>query len=334
MRGRKVYHERLPDLLCTDLVHADIPRRDWFAGATVQAELTLAAYGPPTTGGEVRWRLTLDGADGDGAPTPVVGRQAIGDWPTAGSRVVGQLEATVPEVTATTDARLELEAVDASGTVRARDEIRLAILPASTRRSSAAVDVHVVDPQGIWDIAGRLGELGHRLVEPQRASLIVASELTNGVVDHVEAGGRALVLIRSRTAIPDDHDLARRVAVHLRRLPHSGWPGQRSPWEGDWVTSWSWILPELAGDLPRRAPLDFAYEEVLPDHVLLGHDARRHRDEVTAGMFVGWIHTPAALVWRFRQGSGSISLTTFRIAPERGPVATALLERLVQAAAA
>ena len=36
------------------------------------------------------------------------------------------------------------------------------------------------------------------------------------------------------------------------------------------------------------------YEEVLPDHVLLGYDPARHRDEVPAGMFVGWVHAPAA----------------------------------------
>jgi hypothetical protein len=79
--------------------------------------------------------------------------------------------------------------------------------------------------------------------------------------------------------------------------------------------------------------LDFAYEEVLPDHVLLGHDPVRHRDEVTAGMFVGWIHAPAAVVWSFKQGAGAVTLTTFRLCPERGPVATALLEVLIQQSA-
>jgi hypothetical protein len=153
-------------------------------------------------------------------------------------------------------------------------------------------------------------------------------------MDRLDAGGRALVLVRTREAIPTDHDLARRVSVHLRRLPHSGWPGQRSPWEGDWVTSWSWILHDALPGLPKRNPLDFAYEEVLPDHVLLGYDPQRHRDEVAAGMFVGWVHTPAANVWTFPQGRGAVTLTTFRVAPESGPVATLLLERLIQQAAA
>jgi hypothetical protein len=67
--------------------------------------------------------------------------------------------------------------------------------------------------------------------------------------------------------------------------------------------------------------------------VLLGYDPVRHRQEVPSGMFVGWVHTPAANVWTFRQGRGAVTLTTFRVAPESGPVATALLERLIQHAA-
>jgi hypothetical protein len=42
------------------------------------------------------------------------------------------------------------------------------------------------------------------------------------------------------------------------------------------------------------------------------------------------VHSPAALVWSFPQGRGSLTLTTLRIAPERGPVATVLLEGLLQ----
>ena len=50
-------------------------------------------------------------------------------------------------------------------------------------------------------------------------------------------------------------------------------------------------------------------------------------------MFVGWVHAPAALVWTFLQGRGAVTLTTFRVAPEPGAVATVLLEGLIQRAA-
>jgi hypothetical protein len=327
MRGTKVYHQRLPSVLSPDVIHADIPRRDLMGGEVLRADVTLAAYGAPSERGEVRWELELDGR------TSREGRLETGPWPESGSRVIGTLEVALPDVEATSDATLRLTAVNAAGVERATDMVRLAILPDAVCRTSAPLRLAVHDPYGIWGIDERVRELGHDVVGTEDADLLVAGDLTPDVVDHIEAGGRALVLVRSRGAIPADHDLARRVAVHLRRLAHSGWPGQRSPWEGDWVTSWSWILPDAMGDLPRRAPLDFAYEEVLPDHVLLGHDPVRHRDEVSAGMFVGWVHAPAALVWSFRQGAGAVTLTTFRLCPERGPVASALLEQLIQQSA-
>lgn len=44
----------------------------------------------------------------------------------------------------------------------------------------------------------------------------------------------------------------------------------------------------------------------------------------------GWVHSPAALIWTFRQGGGQMTLTTFHLAPESGPVATHFLEQLMQ----
>jgi hypothetical protein len=46
-------------------------------------------------------------------------------------------------------------------------------------------------------------------------------------------------------------------------------------------------------------------------------------------MFAGWVHAPAALIWSFPHGQGRLTLTTFRVAPEGGPVATVLLEGLI-----
>ncbi len=325
MRGTKAYHDRLPGLLSPDAIVADLERRDVFGGDTLSAGLSLAGYGPDGRAGVVRWSLELDGQ------AAVEGEIGVAAWPTAGTVQLDPLDIRVPEVDRLTDARLRLTATDGDA-IRAIDELRLAVMPGSGRRTNSPLQIAVHDPQDIWGIAERVAALGHRLVEPADADLVIAAELTDPVVDHLDDGGRALILVRHRDAIPENHDLARRVGIHLRRLPHSGWPGQRSPWEGDWVTSWSWILPGQLEGLPERAPLDFAYEEVLPDHVLLGHDPVRHRDEVTAGMFVGWIHTPAAITWTFPQGRGAVTLTTFRVAPERGPVATALLEGMIQQA--
>ena len=43
---------------------------------------------------------------------------------------------------------------------------------------------------------------------------------------------------------------------------------------------------------------------------------------------------PAALVWRFPQGRGSLTVTTFSVGPEAGPVAGLLFDRLLRYASA
>jgi hypothetical protein len=182
----------------------------------------------------------------------------------------------------------------------------------------------------VWGLAERVASLGHEIVPLDEAEVTVASEITASLVAYVEAGGRVLGLVRSASALPGSLDLRRRVSVHLRRFAHAGWPGQSSPWEGDWVSSFSWMLPDAFPRLPWRAPLDQAYGEIAPDHVLLGYEPTTHRDEVPAGMFVGWIHAPAALVWGFGQGDGLFVLTTFRLAPESGPLATNMLDSLIE----
>jgi hypothetical protein len=328
-RGTKVYHDRLPEFLAEDVVVIDPERRDVCAEEPCRFQLTISSYGeaPPSGRGRVEWTFTL----GDGRS--VAGGTDVATWPSHTAVDLGWHEADVPAVESTMDGILRARLLDDTGRERAAAEMRFAVLTPAARHTARPRRVAVHDPLDIWQVADRVAALGHEVVPIEEADLLVTTESTPELSGWLESGGRALMLIRSGGALPADHDLARRVSVHLRRQPHSGWPGQRSPWEGDWVTSWSWILPGTFPGLPDRAPLDFAYEEVLPDHVLLGYDPTRHRDEVPSGMFVGWVHTPAANVWRFRQARGAVTLTTFRVAPESGPVASALLEGLIQQAA-
>ncbi len=326
-RGTKAYHGRLAELNAPDVVVVEPDRRDLCSVERLHAVVHVSSYAGRAEGGRIAWELAIDGG------ATLRGELPVADWPDGGARAVGAIDEEVPDVRVVADAVLTVRLLDGDGNERARDVQRFAVLPAASRTSENPLDVVVHDPLDIWGVTDRVAGLGHRVVTDAEGALLVSTELTDALLDRLDAGGRALILVRARAAIPDGHDLARRVSVHLRRLPHSGWPGQRSPWEGDWVTSWTWLLHDALPGLPHRNPLDFAYEEVLPDHVLVGYDPGRHRDEVPAGMFVGWVHAPAAIVWTFRQGRGAVTLTTFRVAPETGPVATALLERLIQGAA-
>ncbi|MBA2373433.1 MAG: hypothetical protein H0V74_04415, partial [Chloroflexi bacterium] len=270
-RGRKAFHERSASINAPDVVILDIARRDLCPGDDLTATVHLASYTGPSAGGEVRWDLA--GSDG----VCLAGRLPVREWPDGGTRVVGPLQIRLPSAMTAGDAWLTVRAIDDAGRERATDAIRLAILPAAVRSSAAPLGVAVEERLDVWQLRSHISGLGHRVVSRAAADLVVTDEVDDDLVRHIESGGNALVLVRARSAVGVDHRLARPVAVRARGLPDPSTPDRRSPWDGDWVTSWSWLLPGALPDLPHRNPLDFAYQEVLPDHVLAGYDPIRHR---------------------------------------------------------
>ena len=343
-RGKKVFHEWIADVNAPDAVIPDLLRRDLWGGGDLRVDVHVSGYAheAPGDGVRVEWQLWLS----DGQERR--GQLPIDDWPHYTARQVGTLVTDVPDVESTTDGRLRLSVVDTDGTRRAYDDIRVAVVPSAARRTPDPLNVAVFDPDGIWGVADRLRGIGHVVTGRDEAALLVTTELTEEAVRYVDGGGRVLVLIRARNALdpgidpwragdqphlPVGRRVGRRVIVYPRFPAHDEGHAQRIPWEGGWVSTFSWITPGAIPGLPRRQLLDFTFQEVTPDHVLLGYDPRLHHDEVPAGLFVGWLHEPAATIWTFRQGAGAVTLTTFRLSPENGPVATVMLEHLVQATA-
>lgn len=324
MRGPKVYHRRFPEINAPDVVGIIPAHRDLWGGGCLDGDVFVSSFGTAAAdGGCVEWDLAVD------ERSVARGEVPIETWPRFAVAQLGRLEIEVPAVDGPTDAWLTLIARDDDGHARTESRLRFAVLPPlapGRPRRRVAVD----DALDIWSVRRRIEELGHEIVPPAGADVLVTTRMTPDLVAYAESGGRVLVLVRSADALVGDVELRRRAGVHLRRLPHAGWPGQRSPWEGDWVSNFNWILPGAFPKLPTRAPLDLAFEEVAPDHVLLGYHPQKHREEVLAGMFVGWLHEPAALLWAFDQGRGSVVLTTFRLAPECGPIATTLLDCLIE----
>jgi hypothetical protein len=331
-RGRKAGHDRIAAFNREDVVVVELPRRDVWAGELLTGTIHLGSYGQlpadARIGGRVDWSVRCrDDVLAEGSlPVP--------DWPVGGARCVGTFEALLPDRT-TGEARLTVRAIDGDGTERAADSYRLAILPRSAGSAGSAdetITIAVDDPLGSWRLGERIDAIGHRSAPAAASDLRIGSAVTPELLAAVDAGSRALVLIRERAAIRPDSTIARPIEIRARGVADPGSSDHRSPWDGDWVTAWSWLLPGSLPLLPERNPLDFAYAEVMPDHVLAGYDPVAHRDEVIAGIFSGWVHAPAALVWSFPQGRGRLTLTTFRLAPESGPLATVMLRSMVELA--
>lgn len=109
-------------------------------------------------------------------------------------------------------------------------------------------------------------------------------------------------------------------------------------WRGDWIASFSWIRRNGAfRRLPGGPMLDLSYDRVVPTHVLSGFRTWEFGGPVHAGLVVGWVHKPAALIAERRVGQGVVLVSTFRLfqdAPGHDPVATSLLAALVETAQA
>jgi hypothetical protein len=173
------------------------------------------------------------------------------------------------------------------------------------------------------DLAERLVALGYQLAaDLQSAGAVVASRVDESLAGYVREGGRLLVLAREAGAIGPYLPSAQVVAR------------ADTPWQGDWASSFSWVRRQGPfAALPGGPLLDHSFDRVIPDNVLTGFNPLDFAAHVHAGLFVGWIHKPVALIAERRYGQGRAVLTTFRLtadAPGADPTATTLLDGLIE----
>jgi hypothetical protein len=104
-------------------------------------------------------------------------------------------------------------------------------------------------------------------------------------------------------------------------------------WRGDWIAGFSWIRRDggLAA-LPGGPLVDMSFDKVVPHHVLGGFRAWEFGGPVRAGIVVGWVHKPMALIAERRLGKGGLVVSTFRLfGSDAGvdPVAATLFDALI-----
>jgi len=59
--------------------------------------------------------------------------------------------------------------------------------------------------------------------------------------------------------------------------------------------------------------VDFAFADLIPDHVIVGLNPRDYADNVHAGLTVGWLHHTVGLVAERRFGAGRLLICTFKL---------------------
>jgi hypothetical protein len=325
-RRPKAFHDRLAEINAPDVLLVDPAPGDEWGGEPRRWRVALAGSqdlaARPKDRGRLDWQVVVEHGPSVG------GSVAFDAWPRDGVAEIVVIDARIPDVRASTIGELGLTAVADGSDARAAYRQDLVVVPRSARRSAEPRRIRVVDPLDLWSIAARLEGLGHETVSTGPADLVVTSRLDSGLAGELAQGVPVLLLARSDDAIVAELDSLMPIRVRNRRAGDGATPEDRAL-EGDWISTFTWAGPGVVAGLPAGGLLGPAHAEIFPDHVL-DLSGNAHGVTVDAGMFAGWVRSPVAALVSFQHGPGRVTVTTMRVAPEDGPVATSLLERLVQ----
>lgn len=340
-RRPKVFYHYLQQFQQQDILFANWSRLNYWEGDLCTVNVAVSHWsGLDIRDYTVEWNISELGVSGS-IPGVTVARGCSAD--------VGCVRFVVPPLTESARTRLHLRLRDGEGRIIARNIQYLSFFPNSYRRPDGeAPRIWVHDPFRIWDVSERLSQAGYQVTEgrPEAArdggppTIAVVSRIDAEVVRFLEEGGTVLFLARS----PDDIEPAVQqrttVRVRDRRARIDERTPEKNPWEGDWISNYSWVKHEpLFERIPRQQDsplngelLDMQYYRVIPNQVLLGWSQDRDFADLHAGLVVGWVHAPAAFVAQCRWGTGRLMATTFKLESSFGddPVATVILHNLIR----
>jgi hypothetical protein len=311
-RRPKAFHQILRRVNADDVIVPTVDRWDFWAGETVTVQVTASRFGAADPGaGIVRWWIDGTDAKGEIAAPSVARGQAV---------PVGQITFAAPAVAGDAGEQivLRLRWEGSAGRVCAENELKLSVFPQSIKAPVPGVKLWSPDA----GLAARLHALGWPLVDALAPGVMAVSRRLDTLLHNwVQDGEKVLLLADGPEAMATSLPRA-------RIAPRAG-----TDWQGDWANSFSWLKRTGPfAKLPGGPLLDLSFSRVIPQHVILGISPLEFEGDVDAGLCVGWIHKPVALVALRRYGQGEALLTTFHLADEEigvDPVATALLQALV-----
>ena len=319
-RNPRVFHDRFAEINA-DIVIVPRPERyAAYAGGVLPVDLSIAFGGTGIgPGALLNWQV----AGG------VSGQIAVPASPAQGVVALPRCLVPLPPSAAPCMVAITFTLTEA-GVVVARNSVDIACYGA--RDTASLPTVASTDP----DLAARATALGYAVVAPHLARVILAKGVETPDIVALQAGKRYLVL-------PDGTGKRkanlRQDRGPMRDLPDIGVTARDGTiWRGDWIAGFSWIARQGAfAAIPGGPMIDLSFDRVVPHHVLTGFKAWEFGGLVHAGLVVGWVHKPAALIAERRVGKGGLVASTFRLmedAPGTDPVATALFDALIRTAAA
>ncbi len=334
-RNPRVFHDRFAE------VNADVvivPRVARYAGGSGQAfsfGVAISTGGQVLHGAVLRWQVE-GGASGE---------RVVADTGALDVVELGIVEFIVP-AGPNRMVRMDLALMQGEAEL-ARNRVDLAIY---APREAKRLPVIGVANEGIAEFAKALG---YQVTAPGQGDVTLVHGLTPEDIAAMQGGARYLVLAdgtgktkgnlrldgrgREQPHIPIVDDAPGMPIGPEGVLPNIGLMARHgSMWRGDWIAGFSWIRRAgVFADMPGGPLVDLSFDRVVPHHVMGGFRTWEYGGPVHAGIVVGWVHKPAALIAERRVGRGGLVASTFRLLTEDAgadPVAGYLFDALVRLA--
>lgn len=334
-RNPKAYHEALPMINAEDMVVPLSEKRNYWGGETVEFDVLVSHYGRADYPGcRVRWQ----GAGREGVLEDVALLEP-------GVVKAGTVCAPLDDVERARTLHFQLVLETAEGREIARNTWEITVFPSDRLPARRRLRVWLHDPPNLWNLRPALEAAGYDVTVLPETGVDVA--LVTRVDDiaraFIERGGAAVCLPRPRiqkstpdNVAPEGQDLFENRSIYTVQRASFRFDRSSKPWLGNWATNFNWAkFEEVFPDMPEENPLGWPFHTVSPEHVLLNFDSREHFDDIHAGMVVGWVHAPVALLAGARYGQGKALISCFRVEAEfgRDPAATTLLHNMLEFAA-
>lgn len=307
-RGEKLVTGALAPVQGSTVIVPRLRRRAYVGGETVTVPVYISYFGPTAlVGARLRWRLG-----------PASGAVDVPPLPPASCKLVGNVTAQVPRVYAPEVVRLQLRLQ--GDDVHARNHLDLWAVPAAAARTRI---VKAAECDGDGKVKAALAAIGVAI--QNRARVAVVRRLSQERLQWVRDGGRAVLLAEDTSALGP-----------LASCLYLVGRGEKGRW-GDWATAFCWLRRDASFRLrlPYDGHMGMPFIDVVP-HIVIDGVTPPLMHDAWGGIFVAWMHAPAATALPVRLGEGLLVISTLRLtsAASRGdPVGRVLLADLLDATA-
>jgi hypothetical protein len=313
MRHPKAHYHRLAEINADTVIIPRVQRRTWWSGQTAVVTLHLSHFGSePIAAASLVWSLVGDGVPEMGGTIPNL-VPAYAGMPTQVVELP-PLQLDLPALPDPTRLSLHLTLVGPSNLELARNELVLLVFP---RMSLSPQPIACTDEK----LSIALAQAGYTVTSEASPDIPLIVTIFNETTRRfVEKGGRVLFLAERPEAL---QTVVPRLSLQVRK---------GTAWSGDWASSFAWYRRDLwAGGLPGDGRFDFTFSSVLPETVISSVRTADFRQEVLAGLFVGWLRRPAGLVQKLPLGKGELLVSTLRLQNNIGlePIAEKLMSELL-----